>query len=68
MFRRISRAFKEAFWGITHHFAMAFSTANAVTITLILVVVFTTLVANISQITVNVEETIQIYVPISETV
>ena len=54
MFRRIGRAFKEAFWGITHHFAMAFSTANAVTLTLVLVVIFTILVANISRITIDV--------------
>jgi len=68
MFRRISRAFKEAWWGITHHFAMAFSTANAVTLTLILVTVFTVLIANISQITLDVEGDIQIYAPIKEEV
>ncbi len=68
MFRRIARAFREAFWGITHHFAMAFSTANAVTITLVLVVIFTMLVANISRITIDVEGDIQIYAPIEESV
>lgn len=68
MFRRIGRAFKEAFWGITHHFAMAFSTSNAVTITLILVCVFTCLVTNVSQITYDVESDIQIYAPIQNSV
>ncbi len=68
MFRRIGRTFKEAFWGISHHFAMAISTANAVMITLILVVVFTILITNISQITYDVESEIQIYVPIDSSV
>lgn len=68
MFRRIGRAFKEAWWGITHHFAMVLSTANAITITLVLVSVLTLLVANVSQITYDVEEDIQIFVKISNEV
>jgi len=68
VFRRISTAFKEAFWGIKHHFAMAFSTANAVTLTILLLCVFMVLITNISQITSDVEEDIQIYAPIQEEV
>ena len=60
MFRKIGRSFKEAFWGITHHVAMVISTANAVTITLVLVSVLSLLIANISQLTYDVEDGIQL--------
>ncbi len=68
MFRRLGRAFKEAWWGITHHFAMVLSTANAITITLVLVSVLTLLIGNVSQITYDVEEDIQIFVKIENEV
>ncbi len=68
MFRKIGRSFKEAFWGITHHVAMVISTANAVTITLVLVSVLSLLIANISQITYDVEDDIQRYVKIENEV
>lgn len=68
MFRKIGRAFKEAFWGITHHVAMVISTANAVMITLVLVSVLSLLIANISQITYDVEDDIQLYVKIENEV
>lgn len=68
MFRKIGRSFKEAFWGITHHVAMVISTANAVTITLVLVSVLSLLIANISQITYDVEDDIQLYVKIENEV
>ena len=68
MFRKIGRSFKEAFWGITHHVAMVISTANAVTITLVLVSVLSLLIANISQITYGVEDDIQLYVKIENEV
>jgi cell division transport system permease protein len=68
MFRRIGRTFKEAFWGLTHHLAMAISTANAITITLVLVSVLTVLIANVSQITYDVEDDIQLYVKIEKSV
>ncbi len=66
MFRRIGRSFKEAWWGITHHFAMVTSTANAITITLVIVSVLSLLVFNVSQITYDVEEEIQILVKIDK--
>ena len=68
MFRKIGRSFKEAFWGITHHVAMVISKANAVTITLVLVSVLSLLIANISQITYDVEDDIQLYVKIENEV
>ena len=68
MFRKIGSSFKEAFWGITHHVAMVISTANAVTITLVLVSVLSLLIANISQITYDVEDDIQLYVKIENEV
>lgn len=68
MFRRVGRAFKEAWWGITHHFAMVLSTANAITITLVLVSVLSLLISNVSQITYDVEDDIQIFVKISKEV
>lgn len=68
MFRKIGRSFKEAFWGITHHVAMVISTANAITITLVLVSVLSLLIANISQITYDVEDDIQLYVKIENEV
>ncbi|MGN1398860.1 MAG: permease-like cell division protein FtsX [Erysipelotrichaceae bacterium] len=68
MFRKIGRAFREAFWGITHHVAMVISTANAVMITLVLVSVLSLLIVNISQITYAVEDDIQLYVKIEQEV
>ena len=68
MFRKIGRSFKEAFWGITHHVAMVISTANAVTITLVLVSVLSLLIAKISQITYDVEDDLQLYVKIENEV
>ena len=68
MFRKIGRSFKEAFWGITHHVAMVISTANAVTIPLVLVSVLSFLIATISQITYDVEDDIQLYVKIENEV
>lgn len=68
MFRKIGHAFKEAFWGLTHHLAMVTSTANAITITLVLVSVLTVLIANVSQITYDVEDDIQLYVKIENEV
>lgn len=68
MFRKIKRAFKEAWWGITHHLAMVTSTANAVMITLVLVSVLSLLIVNINQITYDVEEDIQLYVKIDDEV
>jgi len=64
VFRRIGRTFKEAFWGITHHFAMVSGAINAVMITLILVSLLTVIIFNISQITYNVQHGIQIFAKI----
>lgn len=68
MFRRVGRAFKEAWWGIRHHFAMVSSTAITITITLVILSVLILLIANVNQITHDVEEEIQIFVKIDKDV
>lgn len=68
MFRLIGRHFKEAFQGLFRHFAMALSSASAVTFTLVLVSLLTLIIGNVSQITKNIEENISIFVKISDEV
>jgi len=62
MFSNITRHFREAFYGITRHFAMAFSSASAVSITLILIGVVMLISANITNITRNIEQNVEIFV------
>ena len=59
-----SRHFREAFYGITRHFAMAFSSASAVSITLFLIGVVMLVSSNISYITGNIEQNVEILVKI----
>ena len=66
MFRLIGRHFKEAFQGLFRHFAMALSSASAVTFTLVLVSILTIIIGNVSQITRNIEEGIAIYATIDD--
>ena len=68
MFRRIGRHFKEAFQGIFRHFAMAVSSASAVTFTLILASILTLIIVNVNQITKTLEEDIKIFVKIDDAV
>ncbi|MGI6607808.1 MAG: permease-like cell division protein FtsX [Erysipelotrichaceae bacterium] len=68
MFRRIGRAFKEAWWGISRHLAMVISTAITITITLLILSVLILLISNVNQITYAVEEEIQIFVKIDKAV
>lgn len=62
MFNMISRSIKEGFSGVIRHFAMALSSAIAVTITLLLISVFMLFMINVSQFTKNVESGIEISV------
>ena len=68
MFRRIGRAFKEAWWGIRHHRAMVFSTVVTISITLAILSILGVLIANINQITYDIEEEIQVFVKIDNDV
>ena len=68
MLRRIGRAFKEAWWGIREHRAMVFSTVVTISITLAILSVLGMIIANINQITYDIEEEIQIFVKIDKDV
>jgi len=58
------RHFREGFLGITRHFAMAFSSASAVSITLVLIGMVLLISANLSHITRNIEQNVEILVKI----
>ena len=59
-FRRIGRYFKEGFWGVVRHGAMAISSASAVTITLMLISIFLMFSFNLDQFTREIEGTVQV--------
>lgn len=59
-----TRHVKEGFIGVLRHSAMSVSAATAVMITLVLMSLFLLLTLNLSQITKNVEESVQIHVKI----
>jgi cell division transport system permease protein len=61
-----TRHVKEGFIGVLRHSAMSVSAATAVMITLVLMSLFLLLTLNLSQITKNVEESVQIHVKIVE--
>jgi len=61
---KILRAFKEGFQGVGRHRAMSFSSASAVTMTLLIVSVFLILSMNVQQIVNSVEGSVQIHVKI----
>ena len=60
MFRRFFRHIKEGFIGVRRHFGMAFSSANAVTITLTMIGVFAVLVSNVAFLTQEIEQSISL--------
>lgn len=64
MFRVIARHFREAFFGIFRHFAMALSSASAVSITLLLIGTVGIISYNIAYMTDNIEQSVQIFVKI----
>ena len=60
MFRRFFRHIKEGFIGVRRHFAMAISSASAVTITLTMIGVFAVLVSNVAFLTQEIEQSISL--------
>ena len=62
---RITRHFKEAFYGLIRHGGMTFSSVLAVTITLTLMSFFLIISLNVRQITTSVQGEVQIHVSIS---
>jgi len=62
---RITRHFKEAFFGLIRHGGMTFSSVLAVTITLTLMSLFLMISLNVRQITTSVQGEVQIHVSIS---
>lgn len=58
--RRFFRHIKEGFTGVKRHFAMAVSSASAVTITLLLVGVFTVFAVNMGYLTQEIESSISL--------
>lgn len=61
----ISRSIKEGFHGVGRHFAMALSSAIAITVTLLLISIFSLVMMNINNFTQNVEEGMEISVQVS---
>ncbi|MCF0111260.1 MAG: ABC transporter permease [Erysipelotrichaceae bacterium] len=68
MIRALCRHFREAFQGIFRHFAMSLSSASAVTFALILVSGMMLIIGNISQITMDLQESVNIFVRIDQDV
>jgi len=68
MFRAIRRHFREATAGISRHFGMSFASAFAIAVTLLLTGLLLVVVANVSLITVDLQESVQIFVKINEEV
>lgn len=60
MFRRLSRHIRDGFVGVIRHFGMAVSSASAITITLLLVGVFTALALNVANLTKEIESNISL--------
>lgn len=64
MWRAFRRHWKEASQGIRRHWAMSISAISAITVTLVLMSILLIVIANISQITINLEESVRIFVRI----
>ena len=60
IFRRLLRHIKEGFVGVRRHFAMAISSASAVTITLTIVGVFGILAVNMAYLSQEIEQSISL--------
>ncbi len=65
---RIFRVFREGFLGVKRHGAMSFSSASAVTMTLLIIGAFVLLNANLQHIVTNVEGNVQIHAKIETSV
>lgn len=64
---RILRHIKEGFLAVFRNFALSLSSISSVTVTLLIMSVFMLLSSNLSQITSQLESSVQIHVQISET-
>lgn len=62
MIRRFFRHIKEGFYGVGRHASMAFSSATAMTVTLILMSAFSIVMMNLTNITKEIEQAVQISV------
>ena len=60
LFNRIIRHIKEGFIAVRRHFGMDMSSATAITVTLLLVGVFTVLAANLTSLTIEIEDSISL--------
>lgn len=68
MWNYLTRPIKEAFYGFFRHFSMSFSSMVAVSVTLLLVSMFMILTVNLQEITLTVEDKIQIHVQLDDSV
>ena len=62
MIRRFFRHIREGFYGVARHASMAFSSATAMTVTLILMSAFFMVIVNLTNITMEIEQEVQISV------
>ena len=62
MIRRFFRHIREGFYGVARHASMAFSSATAMTVTLILMSAFFMVIVNLTNITKEIEQEVQISV------
>lgn len=62
MIRRFFRHIKEGFYGVGRHASMAFSSATAMTVTLVLMSAFSIVMMNLTNITKEIEQAVQISV------
>lgn len=62
MIRRFFRHIREGFYGVARHASMAFSSATAMTVTLILMSAFFMIIVNLTNITKEIEQEVQISV------
>ena len=67
MFRKLARVLKEGWMGVKNHGAMTFSSASAVTMTLIIIGAFIIVNTNLQSVVDSVEDTVQIHAKIETT-
>lgn len=62
---RITRHIKEGFFGVIRNFPLALSSISSVTVTLLIMAVFLLLSSNLSQVTTQLESSVQIHVQVN---
>ena len=68
MFRAFRRHWKEAVTGIRRHWAMSISACFAITLTLALMSVLLLIILNLSQITMDLQDEVKVFVKIDNAV